>query len=164
MRNDITAVMIVKNEERFLPQCLESIKDIMPAVIVDTGSTDSTIEIARDYGATVYEHKWQDSFSEARNHALQFIRTQWALQIDADEQLASATIGELDYLDPKYDAYIVQLHNVFENGSIGLHHFERLYTPGKVKYTRHVHNELTVDGEIGRVVILGAHGVVLKRG
>jgi len=149
VRDDITAAMIVKNEEQFLPQCLESIKDIMPVVIVDTGSTDKTMDIARDYGAYLYEHPWQDSFSEARNHVLEYIKTPWALQLDADEQLVSATVGELDNLDLKYDAYVIQLHNVMNNGAIHLHHFERLYQPSKVHYERHGHNKLVVNGEVG---------------
>ena len=63
----ITLSMIVKNEERYLNDCLESVKDIVTEiVIVDTGSTDSTIKIAKDYGAKIFSFGWINDFSAAR--------------------------------------------------------------------------------------------------
>lgn len=80
--------MIVKNEEDNLPRCLESVKDIVDEmVIVDTGSTDSTIDIAKRYGATVYEFPWNGSFSDARNHSLKHAGCDWILMMDADEEM-----------------------------------------------------------------------------
>ena len=83
--------MIVKNEEKLLPQCLESVKDVVDEmVIVDTGSTDDTVAIAENYGARVYFHEWNNSFSEARNHAFEHARglnPDWFLIMDADEEL-----------------------------------------------------------------------------
>lgn len=149
MRDNITAVMIVKDEEAVLERCLESIPPWMPVVIADTGSTDRTMEIARDYGATVYEHPWADSFSEARNWVKDKVKMTWALQIDADSQVAESTIPELDKLDTKYDAYQTPIHNVMQDGSMNLHHFERIYQPEKVRYKWRVHNELIADGDIG---------------
>ncbi len=68
----LSLCMIVKDEEEFLPQCLDSVKDVGDEmIIVDTGSTDRTIKIAESYGAQVYHHPWQGSFSEARNYGLQ---------------------------------------------------------------------------------------------
>ena len=56
----------MKNEEKFLPQCLESIRDIAEQiVVVDTGSTDRTIDIAKKFGAEVYNFSWVDDFSAA---------------------------------------------------------------------------------------------------
>ncbi len=71
----ISLCMIVKDdEEEFLPQCLDSVKDVVDEmIIVDTGSTDRTMEIAKSYGARVYEHPWQGSFSEACNYRMQFV-------------------------------------------------------------------------------------------
>ena len=67
----LSACMIVKNEEELLPRCLESIKDAVDEIIVvDTGSTDRTVEIAESFGAKVYHHPWNDDFSAARSHAL----------------------------------------------------------------------------------------------
>lgn len=149
MRDNISAVMIVKDEERFLPQCLESLKDIMPVVIVDTGSTDKTMEIAHEYGAELHEHPWNDSFSEARNHALGYVKTEWALQIDADEDLLAITESALDSLSLDNDAYQTPIHNQMPNRSTTLHHGDRIYQPQKVHYKWRVHNELVVKGKVG---------------
>jgi glycosyltransferase involved in cell wall biosynthesis len=63
--------MIVKNEEKYLADCLESVKSVVDhIVIVDTGSTDNTLEIAKSYNADVYHFDWVDDFSAARNFAL----------------------------------------------------------------------------------------------
>ena len=87
-RPSLSACMIVKNEEKFLAQCLNSIKDAVDEIIiVDTGSTDKTVEIAQSFGAKVYHHPWRNSFSEARNHSLSYATCDWILQIDADEAL-----------------------------------------------------------------------------
>ena len=88
--------MIVKNEERFLAQCLESVKDAVDEInIVDTGSTDRTIEIARSYGANVQEHGWRNDFAWARNKALDMATRRWVLQLDADEELVADSVAVL---------------------------------------------------------------------
>jgi len=80
--------MIVRNEEEDLPRCLDSVKDIVDEmVIVDTGSTDSTIAIARKYGAKVFFYKWDNNFSNARNFALEHASGDWILLMDADDEL-----------------------------------------------------------------------------
>ena len=146
MRSDLTAAMIVKNEEANLERCLTSAKLVTnKIVIVDTGSTDRSMEIAKDYGAEVYQHPWTDSFSEARNHALGYVKTKWALSIDADEEIIKATIGALDILDDGISAYLTQIHNAMVDGTESLHHFERLYQPTKIHYKWRVHNEVVID-------------------
>jgi glycosyltransferase involved in cell wall biosynthesis len=82
----ITLSMIVKNEEAVLSQCLKSVRDFVEEIIiVDTGSTDRTIEIAREAQAQVESFEWVDCFSSARNFALSFVRTPWTLTLDADD-------------------------------------------------------------------------------
>lgn len=84
----LTVCLIVKNEEQFLSQCLESVKDVAwQIVVVDTGSTDRTVEIARNYGAEVHSFEWCDDFSAARNAALEHARGDWILMLDADEEM-----------------------------------------------------------------------------
>jgi glycosyltransferase involved in cell wall biosynthesis len=80
--------MIVKNEAANLGPCLESVKGIVSqVVIVDTGSTDDTVAIARNAGATVISRPWDNHFANARNAALAPITTDWVLSLDADEEL-----------------------------------------------------------------------------
>jgi tetratricopeptide (TPR) repeat protein len=85
----IVASLIVRDEEAMLPDCLASLADVCDRVeICDTGSTDRTIEIAREAGANVIERTWDNDFGAARNHALEQCRdAQYVLWIDADERL-----------------------------------------------------------------------------
>jgi tetratricopeptide (TPR) repeat protein len=80
--------MIVKDGAETLRACLESVKDIATErIVADTGSTDNTIEIARDCGATVVSVPWENDFAKARNTALEKSTTDWILTLDADEEL-----------------------------------------------------------------------------
>lgn len=86
MKNTISLCMIVKNEEKYLAQCLESVKSVVDEiVIVDTGSSDKTKEIAASFGAKLYDFEWNDDFSAARNFAKSKTTMNWVLQLDADE-------------------------------------------------------------------------------
>ncbi len=85
----LSVCLIVKNEERFLDACLRSVASVADEIlVVDTGSTDRTVEIARSYGARVEFFEWCDDFSAARNAGLELARGDWILVIDADEELA----------------------------------------------------------------------------
>ncbi|MBO1225345.1 MAG: glycosyltransferase [Candidatus Scalindua sediminis] len=84
----LSLCMIVKNEEKLLPRCLESVKDhVDEIIIVDTGSTDKTVEIAKSYNAKIYHHAWENSFSKARNYSLKYATCEWILILDADEEI-----------------------------------------------------------------------------
>jgi glycosyltransferase involved in cell wall biosynthesis len=84
----VSLCMIVKNEEQFLPQCLASIKDYVDEIIVvDTGSSDRTVEIAQSYGATVLHRPWRNDFAWARNESIVPAKYRWILFMDADEEL-----------------------------------------------------------------------------
>lgn len=92
----LTLSMIVKNEEKYLQECLDSVKGIADEIIVvDTGSTDRTIEIAEKAGAKVYHFDWINDFSAARNYALGKSTGEWILYLDADERLAQKSHKEL---------------------------------------------------------------------
>lgn len=82
----ISCVLIVKNEEALLSRCLESVKEADEIIVVDTGSSDSTVEIAKKYTDKVYtDFIWNDSFADARNHAKSKATGDYILSIDADE-------------------------------------------------------------------------------
>jgi len=84
----LTAALIVKNEENLLVGCLESIQPIVDEiVVVDTGSTDQSKKIAKDYHARVIDFQWCQDFSAARNAALARSNGKWVLSIDADERI-----------------------------------------------------------------------------
>jgi len=88
--------MIVKNEEQNLRNCLESVRGVVDEiVIVDTGSSDNTIEIAEQYHAKIYHFDWCNDFSAARNYALSKSRGDWVLYLDADERLKEKSKNEI---------------------------------------------------------------------
>lgn len=95
----MTLCMIVKNEENTLPYCLKAIEAYMDEiVIVDTGSTDSTKDIARQYTPKVYDYKWNNNFSEARNFSITKATNEFILVLDADEIIRDINIKEIQRL------------------------------------------------------------------
>ncbi|PRP52880.1 glycosyltransferase [Bacillus halotolerans] len=87
-RPKLSVCMIVKNEERHIVRCLESVQHIADEIIVvDTGSNDQTVEICRSFHAQVYHHQWTQDYSQARNISLQHAKGEWILILDADEEL-----------------------------------------------------------------------------
>ena len=141
--------MIVKDEEEFLPRCLDSIRDLVDEmIIVDTGSTDRTVEIAESYGATIYHHPWQGSFSEARNFGLQYATCDWILQMDADEELEREDIPVIKKVlgSNLYNAVSVALLNDSPEGW-SKHYFQRIFRRGKAYYQGIVHNQLKYEGK-----------------
>ena len=90
MRPLLSAALIVRDEARVMARCLTSLQGVVDeAVVVDTGSSDGTPEIAAGLGARVVHHPWTGDFAEARNVSLDTARGEWILYIDADEYLAN---------------------------------------------------------------------------
>ena len=88
--------MIVKNEEEMFPGCLEALKPLLEAVpselvIVDTGSTDKTVEIAESYCAKVEYFEWINDYAAARNYGLKKCVGEWFMFVDADEHFTDVT-------------------------------------------------------------------------
>lgn len=141
--------MIVKNEEELLPNCLNSIKDAVDEIIiVDTGSTDNTVNIAKIFGAKVYHHPWNDSFSEARNHCLNHASGDWILQIDADEELEQADIPKLRLAisDHRYNGVIIAIQSIIKDGIHKFYH-PRIFRRGKGFYKDIIHEQTILEGE-----------------
>lgn len=141
--------MIVKNEEKFLPDCLESVKGLIDEiVIVDTGSTDATKEIAARYGARIIDFNWIGDFSAARNHALEQCTGDWVLYLDADERLTDnqenllrklITAGGVD----AYNVIIENPHSLQQGNFNQENSYPRLFRrlPG-VKFEGKVHEQV----------------------
>ena len=92
----ISACYIVKNEAKNLAKSIKSLKNqVNEIVVVDTGSTDNTIAVARKLGARVYSFPWQDDFSKARNFALSKAKGDWLVLLDADEYFTAKTAGNI---------------------------------------------------------------------
>ncbi len=96
MPQTISLCMITKNEENYLEQCIDSVKDIVDEIIiVDTGSTDKTKETAKKLGAKIFDFKWTDDFSAARNESLKHATKDWILVLDADEVLEKNHLNKI---------------------------------------------------------------------
>lgn len=92
----LSLCMIVKDEEAVLRRCLESVQGFVDEIIiVDTGSTDGTKEIAAEFTDEIYDFTWVDDFSAARNEALRHANGRWILVLDADEYLSKEQHAEV---------------------------------------------------------------------
>jgi len=108
--------MIVKNEEKHLDKCLKALKPLMEQVkseliIVDTGSTDTTVEIAKRYTDKLYTFEWTGDFSEARNYGLEKAKGLWFMFVDADEYLDKDISEMVDFF--KYP----EIYNKYNSAS-----------------------------------------------
>ena len=102
--------MIVRNEEARLANCLASVEGFVDEmVVVDTGSVDGTYTIAEQAGARVEQMDWPGDFAPARNHALKFLKGDWVLVLDADEQLRPEVIPSLKALMAQPDVLVINL-------------------------------------------------------
>jgi glycosyltransferase involved in cell wall biosynthesis len=102
MKPEIGLVMIVRNEQANLANCLASVKDhVQEIIIVDTGSTDRTMDIARQYTDKIFEYSWNNDFSAARNYAISKSTSPWILILDADETM-ECKIGDFEALFKQY--------------------------------------------------------------
>lgn len=111
----ISACYIVKNEAKNLAKSIKSLKNqVNEIVVVDTGSTDNTIVVARKLGARVYNFPWQDDFSKARNFALSKAKGDWLVLLDADEYFTAKTAGNIRQVirqAQQADALLIQMVN-----------------------------------------------------
>lgn len=149
MKPLLSICMIVKNEEKVLRRCLDSVKDIADEIIiVDTGSEDSTKDIAVEYTNLVYEYKWKNDFSKARNFAASKASGEWIMAIDADEYVDSESFTDFKNslrTDTKYNILSVQIVNfIGYNGmQTSLNYHERIYrNNGLIYYYRNIHEML----------------------
>lgn len=111
--------MIVKDEESSLGRCLDAARPFVDEIcIVDTGSTDATVEIARERGARLIQMEWPHHFSEARNVSLDMARGDWVLVLDADETLRASGLAAFDTFvdDDRYEGGQIHLVNDYGNG------------------------------------------------
>ena len=144
---NLTLSMIVKNEEANLRECLESVKDVVDEiVIIDTGSTDNTLKIAKEFGAKIFHFDWINDFSAARNFALKQSTGNWILYLDADERLDGRSKQELKGLAKRDDMLGVNclINNVDEiTGTPKFMKYVRLFRNSEnIKFTGKAHEQI----------------------
>ena len=135
----ISLCMIVKNEEKILARCLDSIVDLMDeVVIVDTGSTDATKEIARRYTDKIYDFAWIHDFSAARNFAFSKATGEYIYSADADEVLSEENRERFRVLKetllPEVEIVQMKYGNQLSQGTV--YNFDEEYRPKLFKRQR----------------------------
>lgn len=109
---DLTLVVITKNAEATLSNCLSSASWISKKIVVDSGSNDRTIEIAKSFGADVYSQKWL-GFGRQKQYAVSLAETKWVLCLDADEYLSQELSDSIQQAKEDYQAYVFPRSNKF---------------------------------------------------
>lgn len=151
----ISQCMIVKNEEQNIERALSWGKGIVSEqIVVDTGSTDRTMEIAGQMGAKVYEFSWVNDFAAAKNYAISKARYEWIAFLDADEYFSAEDAQKLlDYVKvlqaTRYDSLMTSLINLDSRGNIlSVVTQCRIFRNfSKLRYEGKIHEYLTmVDG------------------
>lgn len=115
MPSTISVVIITKNESGNIRRCLESVKWVDDIVVVDSGSTDETLDICRDYPCRIFSRDW-DGFAHQKNYALSQGNADWILSLDADEALTPELSSEIQRVlngDSHADAYAIPRQNFF---------------------------------------------------
>ncbi len=129
----LSLCMIVKDEEEMLPGCLEAVRDAVDEmIVVDTGSTDRTAEIARSMGAKVVDFPWNGSFADARNVSIDHATGDWVMYLDADEHMIpedAAALRELLSRTWREAFYLVETNYTGgdDSGAAVAHHALRVW-------------------------------------
>lgn len=153
---ELSLCMIVRNEERNLAQCLDSVREVMDEIIIlDTGSTDATKEIALRYTPHVHDYIWQDDFAEARNAAMSLATKPFIMWLDADDVIDPPELEKLVELKVALhdgvDAVMMPYHYAFSDSGDPLLVFEReriVRRAAGFSFSGMVHEAMAVSGHI----------------
>lgn len=154
----LSAVVIARNEEANIGECLKSLSFCDEVVVVDSGSQDRTVSLANGLGARVTQRNF-DNFASQKNFALSCASFPWVLSIDADERVSGELRGEIQkaigglFAPPA--AYRMPRHNLifgrrFRFGGNGSDAPVRLFQKERARFSGLVHETLLVDGPVGR--------------
>lgn len=149
MNNSISVVILTKNEEKNIIDVINSCKCISDnVIIVDSGSTDCTVELAQNHGAKVVYRAWDNDFSAQRNFALEHVDTDWVLYLDADERLNSTLINSIKKIFVKNEnkQYILKRKSIafgqeFNYGTLKPDFVPRLFKTKHVHWVNKVHEK-----------------------
>lgn len=156
MINNITAVILTKNEEKDIADCLETLGWCDEVIVLDDNSSDKTVEIARGMKARVISNSLDGNFSSQRNYGLEKAKGEWALFVDADERVSKKLSDEILSAIKKnhFNGFFIQradylwgrklLHG--ETGNIQL---LRLGRKGSGEWIGKVHEVWEIEGQVG---------------
>lgn len=155
----ITVVVLAKNEEKNIVDCLESVSIFDEIIVIDDYSTDRTIEVVKNLSFSgkikIFQNKLDNNFSKQRNFALSKTKNNWVLFIDADERVSKALIEEIKVMDlKKFSGFYIKRNDFMwgkelrygETGNIKLVRFGR---KDKGKWEGKVHEVWNIEGNKG---------------
>jgi glycosyltransferase involved in cell wall biosynthesis len=166
-KNTLSLCLIVKNEEKFIKACLDAVKDIVDEIIiVDTGSTDSTLEIIKSYKVKLFNYEWNNDFSSARNYSISKATSNWILCLDADEILDNNSKDNLlNFINTtNFDGCHFLVYNyISEHGNdYTLHYAFRLFRNNKgYYYTGKIHEQIANDNENNLISKFSSENIIL---
>lgn len=154
----ISVVIVTKNEQQDLPECLASVRFADEVVVVDDQSTDKTVELAKAAGAKVYKRKL-DGFATQKNFGIDKTTNDWVLILDADERLSEALQKEIQALKPAQGVVAYQMNFRNHLGKKWLRHgglypdpHVRLFNKKFARYgEREIHEQLNISGKTGKL-------------
>jgi glycosyltransferase involved in cell wall biosynthesis/predicted SAM-dependent methyltransferase len=150
--SSLSFALIVKNEEASLQKCLDSIKSIADEIIiVDTGSTDRTKEIALQYTNKVYDFIWIDDFAAARNFAFSLCEKEWIFWLDADDEILPKDKEKIKNLDfsPDKEVFICKYHYSHDQFGVPECTLEReriIKRSLNLKWEKAIHEYIAING------------------
>ncbi len=161
-RPTISLCMMVKNEEKRLATALESAKPwVDEIIVVDTGSTDRSMEIAKEYGAKIYQHPWEFNFSTHRNQSISYATGDWLLILDADEELDQETAHHMRQLvlaPEGVNCFLFELSNSLSAGGESMILHPRLFRNHVgFHYEGLVHNRPVITGKLEKAPVRLIH-------
>lgn len=162
MPEKISVIIITKNEEKNIKECLESVKWADEIILVDAYSEDRTVDVAKKYTDKVFIREWT-GFADQKSYALSLTSNEWILSIDADERVSYSLKQKLESLLSgnnhlkEFDGFLIKRDNYFLGRRIrscgwNKDYQLRLFRKSKTKLTnRLVHEGFEVDGKIGKI-------------
>jgi glycosyltransferase involved in cell wall biosynthesis len=152
----ISAIILARDEEQNIPACVASLAGLDEIIVIDTGSGDRTVEVARRCGARVISEPWL-GFGAQRQQALRHARNDWVLFLDADERLSPALLAAVRSLEPAAAGYALKRANHFlgremRNGRWANDWQLRLFDKRRAAIAPvAVHEGVAIDGTVGRI-------------
>ena len=152
----LTGIVLTHNEEENITKCLDSLSFCDQVVVVDDGSTDNTVKIAKKMDATVLEHVWTEDYSAQRNWTLGKVKSSWILFVDADEVISPKLAQEIQsaikregfkgFFLPRVD-YLWD--RKLKHGDVGGVKLLRLARRGAGQWQGRVHEIWNIEGSLG---------------
>ena len=154
--SQVSIAIITRNEEKNIKDALDSVREFDEIIIVDSYSTDKTMEICKEYGTNIYQHEWE-GYARQKQKAVDYASGPWVLILDADERLTPELKNEVTkkIADSRYDGYYIPRENYFmgkwiQHSGWWPDHTLRLFKK-EVSHVeqREVHEKVIVNGSIG---------------